>query len=994
MDILFCKIRRGNRKSPDNGQGKERLDEMNLTGKRVYHRKFGDGIITEQKETTIAVAFWNETKMFSYPDCFQTFLEILDTDLKEEIQEEVSHHEHTETAEKKQRINELQTSISSNRHREKDKSVQIKPFASVADFCQAYRMALSAEISFIRMTGGKHILLQEGKRIGRDNGQFVYLFESEDELNYPEGTPVTIWKGQSQISGKILNCEAFSVYVISELDLGAEVEMLNISAEACYLLQSVSERLMDLSLEPSEIAQNLICNGWKEIDYRNSDIAKGQETAVRMSLEQPITFVWGPPGTGKTQTLAKIAWAHIDKGERVLMLSYSNVSVDGAILRVASLKNEVFLGQLVRYGFPKDKRISEHPYLSSYNLAINNYPDLLKRRTQLQAEKKRLEKNDPKLIQVEKELNEIRRELRTAESQCVRNAKFVATTVSKAIVDKEIRNGSFDVVIFDEASMATIPQIAYAAKLARKNFVCMGDFRQLPPIVQSSKESPLNADIFQYCGITQAVDQGSNHKWLCLLDTQYRMHPEIADFAGRSIYNGLLKSANGMTEKREKTVMAEPFAGRAMEFVDLSGTMSTCIKSSDDSHANVLSAFVTFSLALKAAQTQEVGIITPYHAQSRLLHAMVRDVNELEALPHTIKCATVHQFQGSEEDVIVYDAVDCYRLPFPGALIASTAGRYADRLFNVAMTRSKGKFICVANGSFMRNKGMSENLMFMQMLKSYRATAPMIPEIIRPDDDLEKYYFDFVEKENQVDEFIKDLATARREIRIDIPDSPANSDINTTRIAQALAEAQSRGVKVFVRSESKKNLHPTLKYFAVENHYLTDPVSLIDKTVTWFGMPESAACFKIEGRTSAINNRPCIRFWGTHTAKILYGLLEMSQVMDQAKTVEKDAQGTLITDKLSDYVLAHKKCPVCGKPMQLKKSRNQKYFLSCSGYPSCKHTEFVETEFVEEYFYHKGNKNGMLCPRCGCSLEARISRYGIYVQCCGGKRHKYGLDEI
>lgn len=967
---------------------------MDLTGKRVHHRSFGDGVITEQKKTTIVVTFRDGSKMFSYPGCFQTYLKILDTDLKEDVQEVVSQHEHAETAERKQRINELQTSISSNRRQEKDKSVQIKPFASVADFCQAYRMALSAEISFIRMTGGKHILLQEGKRIGRDNGQFVYLLESEDELNYPEGTPVTIWKGQSQISGKILNCEAFSVYLISELDLGAEVEMLNISAEACCLLQSVSERLMDLSLEPSEIAQNLICNGLKEIDYRNSDIAKGQETAVRMSLEQPITFVWGPPGTGKTQTLAKIAWAHIDKGERVLMLSYSNVSVDGAILRVTSLKNDVFPGQLVRYGFPKDKRISEHPYLSSYNLAINNYPDLLKRRTQLQAEKKRLEKNDPKLIQVEKELNEIRRELRAAESQCVRNAKFVATTVSKAIVDKEIRNGAFDVVIFDEASMATIPQIAYAAKLARKNFVCMGDFRQLPPIVQSSKESPLNADIFQYCGITQAVDQGSNHKWLCLLDTQYRMHPEIADFAGRSIYNGLLKSANGMTEKREKTVMAEPFAGRAMEFVDLSGTMSTCIKSSDDSHANVLSAFVTFSLALKAAQTQEVGIITPYHAQSRLLHAMVRDVNELEALPHAIKCATVHQFQGSEEDVIVYDAVDCYRLPFPGALIASTAGRYADRLFNVAMTRSKGKFICVANGSFMRNKGMSENLMFMQMLKSYRATAPMIPEIIRPNDDLEKYYFDFVEKENQVDEFIKDLATARREVRIDIPDSPANSDINTTRIAQALAEAQSRGVKVFVRAESKKNLHPTLKYFAVENHYLTDPIALIDKTVTWFGMPESAACFKIEGRTSAINNRPCIRFWGTHTAKILYGLLEMSQVMDQAKTVEKDAQGNLITDKLSDYVLAHKKCPVCGKPMQLKKSRNQKYFLSCSGYPSCKHTEFVETEFVEEYFYHKGNKNGMLCPRCGCSLEAKISRYGIYVQCCGGKRHKYGLDGI
>lgn len=233
-------------------------------------------------------------------------------------------------------------------------------------------------------------------------------------------------------------------------------------------VQNVKHILADNFVRPDE-AQKILSQLRKKGSHTIIDIfprdyceKKGLPRAKWNSVvnKTPITYVWGPPGTGKTQTLAKIAWAHIDKGERVLMLSYSNVSVDGAILRVTSLKNDVFPGQLVRYGFPKDKRISEHPYLSSYNLAISNYPDLLKRRTQLQAEKKRLEKNDPKLIQVEKELNEIRRELRAAESQCVRNAKFVATTVSKAIVDKEIRNGAFDVVIFDEASMATIPQIA------------------------------------------------------------------------------------------------------------------------------------------------------------------------------------------------------------------------------------------------------------------------------------------------------------------------------------------------------------------------------------------------------------------------------------------------------------------------------------------------------------------------------------------------------
>ena len=63
---------------------------------------------------------------------------------------------------------------------------------------------------------------------------------------------------------------------------------------------------------------------------------------------------YGPPGTGKTQTLANIALKHMEKGERVLMLSYSNVSVDGALLRTARMaKDKMKPGIFVRYGYPK-----------------------------------------------------------------------------------------------------------------------------------------------------------------------------------------------------------------------------------------------------------------------------------------------------------------------------------------------------------------------------------------------------------------------------------------------------------------------------------------------------------------------------------------------------------------------------------------------------------------------------------------------------------------
>lgn len=74
-------------------------------------------------------------------------------------------------------------------------------------------------------------------------------------------------------------------------------------------------------------------------------------------------------------------------------------------------------------------------------------------------------------------------------------------------------------------------------------------------------------------------------------------------------------------------------------------------------------------------------------------------------------------------------------------------------------------------------------------------------------------------------------------------------------------------------------------------------------------------------------------------------------------------------DTFSAYVKTHKKCPICGKQMQLKKSKKGKFFLACMGYPKCKTTAFVEADFVEEYFNRNGG-TGQKCLRCKYSLKA------------------------
>lgn len=973
---------------------------MNLISKKVKHNKFGEGKIVEQDSSYVSVMFKAEDtpRKFAYPSAFKTFLKLEDETAAASTTEILKQHEVEQEKKRQQQREEAEAKYFAQKMNKKssksNKTVEVRPFNSVASFCEDYIGAIRSEIAYLRTTGGKRQKIFDGKRVEVKNDRYVYTFEANDELNYPEGIQISIWKGQQNIPGSIVDCEDFIIIIAVDVDLGENVSSVEFSAEPWRLLNSLIERLNEMMEAPSEIVRALICDGHKSVDYGNYKIVSGQDKAIQMSRIQPITFIWGPPGTGKTQTLANIALTHVNKGHRVLMLSYSNVSVDGAIMRVHRLAPNSKPGILVRYGYARSKFLLEHEYLTSYNLAIHNHPELMQERKKLMEERRTLSRVSQRYVQISRRLTEIRNTLSQEEKDSVQSAKFVATTISKAIADSTVRKTDFDVVIFDEASMAYIPQIIYSANLAKKHFVCMGDFRQLPPIVQSSDSSSLNADIFQYCGITAAVDRGKNHKWLCMLDIQYRMHPRISDFVNRTMYDGLLHSADTMERDRSGIVNTAPIAGNALAFVDLTGMMSVCTKTADNSRVNVLSALIAFSLALEAAKTHEVGIITPYHAQSRLLHAMARDIADANSELKPISCATVHQFQGSEKEVIVYDAVDCYRMPYPGMLLTSSRNNYANRLFNVAITRAKGKFIGVANIAYMDNKNLSNGLIFERMIEEQRRKPSCLTgdELIQKRSSIAGSKMSFWDSTSGSQQFLKDIGSAQREIRIDIPDRPVE-DAFSKILASVLQSAKGKGVKVYLRAENKNAIPTILKPYVIENPFVSNPVALIDRFVIWFGMPNSDAKFKSEGNILQTKYRPVIRFEGTHTAVSLYGFMEMSKTVDQSKVVSLDDDGKPITETFASYVFANKKCPVCKKPMKLQKSKKGKFFIACTGYPSCDKTELVDVDIVEEYFYRHGG-TGQHCTKCNYSLEAKLGPYGIYIQCCGMSHHKYKLDEI
>ncbi len=86
------------------------------------------------------------------------------------------------------------------------------------------------------------------------------------------------------------------------------------------------------------------------------------------------------------------------------------------------------------------------------------------------------------------ELREIETKISALKKSILAEARVVGTTCTKAYLSvREV--GHADVVIIDEASMVMLPLAWFVAGLSRERVVISGDFRQIPPIIQSEQEA-------------------------------------------------------------------------------------------------------------------------------------------------------------------------------------------------------------------------------------------------------------------------------------------------------------------------------------------------------------------------------------------------------------------------------------------------------------------------------------------------------------------------
>lgn len=892
-----------------------------------------------------------------------------------------------------------------------------------------YSDALRREIHYLKQGKGKKYKIVNGNKLVKsDKGIYTYLFEMETELHLPDDAPVVVEAaGGLRAVGSVLSCEDFQILLLLDRDLNDKVSSAYLMVEPWKLLEALDKKMNSLNPNINKLAIKIMEEGPDlSTDTDIANVPKGQP-AVEHKLEtDDIVTVWGPPGTGKTYTMAKIANSYIAQGKSVLIVSHSNVSVDGVIKQVVKMlgtdKQSILEdGKILRFGYVRDDELSQNPYATSFNYALSKCDSYARQLEHLMAKRDELRaKNQMKskeYDEVEHKIKEIRGEIRKEERKYVERAQVIGTTISRATIDPMFEERQFDLVMFDEVSMAYVPQVIAAAALAKEKFMCVGDFRQLAPISQSPDSRVLQVDIFSYLQIVDGKGNMYWHPWLVMLNEQRRMAPAISEFPSKFIYNRLLKDnaevINGKKKRdNDLVIKSAPLPGDALNLIDLAGTYCAVDKNTDGSRFNILSAVISFSTAVKAEQNyiETVGIITPYAAQVRLIRAMLKDYYTKGTT--NVSCATVHQFQGSESDVIVFDAVESYPKSAVGYLMGKEPNQVA-RLINVAITRGKGKVITVANARFWENVFKGTNHIFYKLLQHIKNGKHQV--IDNHDKTLQPYIESvnpgrminiFMNEQDAISMFEQDMKKAKWQTVVSLPSGELRETEH--QVFEILDEADSRGVDIKMKSNDYAKLPEQWKEYCVGTENATFPLIIIDDEVVWYGLPTAKWKFQVDKTTSMITVvHSMVRIKGKNTVEMIKALTDIETVVvgqnirkldnKKSKLVTNsfaassgnlEDNGSILNYGLGAFVEEKEFCPKCKNHMILAKNARGTAYLKCSN-KACKETKYLTVDLMNWYI----NSHNIKCPkRDGGELKGGLGKYGPYVRCnCG---HFLKPDEI
>ena len=232
----------------------------------------------------------------------------------------------------------------------------------------------------------------------------------------------------------------------------------------------------------------------------------------------------------------------------------------------------------------------------------------------------------------------------------------------------------------DEAGQCIEPETIIPFKTFQpQQCLVVGDQNQLPATVMSQQAAEV---------LSRSLMQRLAEDLACacpMLDTQYRMHPEIVSWPSRRFYRGRLQTAESVLQRAAPSWMPKGFT--PVTFVDCPQGREAEMNKSFCNASEV--ELVCGLLSLLKVRPEQVAIITFYKAQALELERALRVPRSREGGGFDRCIHTVDSFQGSEADVVLISFVRTERSGFLRDF----------RRLNVAVTRAKHLLLLVGNYS-------------------------------------------------------------------------------------------------------------------------------------------------------------------------------------------------------------------------------------------------------------------------------------------------------
>jgi len=425
-------------------------------------------------------------------------------------------------------------------------------------------------------------------------------------------------------------------------------------------------------------------------------------------------YLVGPPGTGKTTTIAQLLSERVRRfpDEKILLTAPSNKAIQVVLHKLMEVNEKIAVAVIGtgKLSSPDHEMLSTGAFTTSL---IKHFDSVLHSRSSFAARTSQLVEGvddvvtrfvwllDPERaglpvaqdcraqimttfqwfsnntcnvvvdedslkVQIQECKQQLQRAAEHIESFILQKAHIVFGTLvasGRKSLAKIVR--SFQTVVVDEASQALLPATFIPFKFSPARYLLVGDPQQLPATVNADKLKDLGyADSLML--VMHNAFKGDAEQYAVLLTTQYRMHPSICKPISDLFYSGKLVTAKSVLTRSsvlKKLPQQMVLSALPSAFIDLE---SVEYKEEGGSTYNMDEAELVVKMVKylleHGVKPSQIGVNTGYKAQVLLildlLDKMMRGPDRLRGVDlKELAVSTVDGFQGDERDFILFSCV-------------------------------------------------------------------------------------------------------------------------------------------------------------------------------------------------------------------------------------------------------------------------------------------------------------------------------------------------